>query len=273
MKILFSIVSMLLIFEINYANANETIEDKFKIAVGGYSVFRYDSTFSLTDKNLGAGVSINPEDALDLSTEQTVVRLDGYYRINEKHAITYSWFKISSFGNKSLEEEIDWVDENGDPVTIPVGARIDTSLDYDIYKIGYLWSFYHNEKVELAAGVGLHITRISIGLSAEATSSGVNARDVSTTVPLPVLSSSLTYHVGPKFQWYLKSEMFSLSYDEWNGIYADNSVVMEYRAFKHVGFGLGLGSNTLKVIEETNDYKFTYDNRITGALFYVAAYY
>lgn len=255
------------------ARAEEPLPDKFKFAVGGYAVGRYDSTMSLTEPNLGAGASISPQDTLGLDLEQTVTRLDGYYRFTPKHALTYSWYSISSTGGKYTEQDFTWVDENGNEITIPFNTRVDTILDYDIYKLGYLWSFYHNDKVELAAGAGLHLTQISVAIEAETTSTGIDAKNVKSTVPLPVLSFGLTYHVTPKFMWYLKSEVFAISIDDWSGTYTDSTLAVEYRAWKNVGLGLGLGSNALKIIEETDDYKFQYDNRISGINLYVAAYF
>lgn len=262
------------ILTINHAQADEdTAFDTYRISLGGYSLSRYDSAISLTDKDLGAGISISPEDTLGINTEQSVVRLDGNVRFNKEHALTYSWYSISSQGNKAVEEEVDWVDDNGDPITIPVGASVNTSLDYDIFKVGYLWSFHHTEKVELAVGGGLHITRVAIGMTAETTSSGIDTTDISTNVPLPVLSFALNYQVTPKFSWYLKSEFFALKFSDWDGSYTDNTLGMEYRVLKNIGLGLGLGSNALKISENTSDYKFNFDNRISGALFYVAAYF
>jgi len=269
----FSIAAAMFMLTINHAHAEDVVPNKFRIALGGYAVPGYESAMSLVDADFGAGVSISPEDVLGLKTEQAVLRLDGRYRFTNKHSLTFSWYSISSDGNKSLEEEIDWVDGNGDPITIPIGANVDTNLDYDIYKLGYLWSFHHTDKVELSAGAGLHITRIAIGLTASTTSTGVDATDVSTSVPLPVLSFALTYKITPKFAWHLKSEFFALSFDDWQGTYTDGTAAMEYRAFKHVGLGVGLGSNALKVSETTDDYKFRYDNRITGLMLYVAGYF
>lgn len=269
----FFLLVMMCMASINQAAAEDVVPDKFRIALGGYSLLRYDSTMSLTDRGIGAGISISPEDTLGLKTEQTVLRVNGLYRFTKQHALTFSWYRISSDGNKSLEEQIDWVDENGDAITIPLGARVDSTFDYDIYKLGYLWSFYHTDKVELAAGAGLHITRVAIGLRADTTSSGVEAKDISTSLPLPVLSFSFTYRVTPKFAWYLKSEAFALSFDDWDGVYTDNTLGMEYRAFKNVGLGIGLGSNALSLSENTSDYKFSFDNRITGLLVYAAAYF
>ena len=255
------------------AQAEESEPDKFKIAIGGYAVGRYDSNLSLTESSLGAGASINPQTTLGLDLEQTVTRLDGHYRFTPKHALTYSWYNISSTGNKTIEQDFEWLDENGNPITIIAGAQTNTVLDYDIYKVGYLWSFYHTDKVELAAGAGLHITRISVALDVDTTLGPIGTKDIKSTVPLPVLSFGLTYNVTPKFMWYIKSEAFAISIDDWSGTYTDSTLAMEYRAWKNVGLGLGLGTNALKIIEDTGDYKFQYDNRITGLNLYVAAYF
>jgi len=257
----------------NQVHAQEADFSKNEISLGGYALARYDSAMSLTDPDLGVGGSISPEDTLGLKTEQTVVRLDGIHRFNKRHAMTYSWYSISSDGNKILDEDIDWQDENGDMITLPVGAQVATAIDYDIFKLGYLWSFYHSDKVELAVGAGLHITKLAINIDADTTSSGVSASDTDVTLPLPVLSFALQYHVTPKFYWYIKSESFAIKLNNLEGTYTDNTFGLEYRAFKHFGFGAGLGSNSLKLIDEDSAYKLSFDNRISGVLFYVSTYF
>lgn len=265
--------SALFFVAFNPVQAEEEVPDKFRISLGGYTLVRYDSTVSLTDANLGAGVSISPEDTLGLRTNQTVLRLDGHYRFTKKHALTYSWYSISSDGNKSLETEIEWIDEDGNQIIIPIGASVDTNLDYDIFKVGYLWSFHHTDKVELSVGAGLHMTRVAVGINAQATGLTGEAKDISTSLPLPVLSLSLVYQVTPKFTWHVKTELFALKFDNWDGTYQDTTLGMEYRFFKHVGLGIALSGNALKLTEDTSDYKFDFDNRITGVLISAAAYF
>ncbi|MFW2372039.1 MAG: hypothetical protein ACN4GM_02890 [Gammaproteobacteria bacterium] len=273
MKAAFLILFLLFIM-INHAHAEDDgVTDRFRIAIGGYTLSRYDSFISLTDPDLGAGISISPEDTLGLNTDQAVARIDGNYRFNKKHALTYSWYNISSDGNKTLEETIDWVDENGNEITIPLGASVTSAIDYDIFKVGYLWSFHHTDKVELAFGGGLHVTRISVDMSAESSGSDLNTTDVSTTVPLPVVSFALVYNITPKLSWYLKSEFFALSFGDWKGSYTDSTFGLEYRAWKHVGLGFGLGSNALSLTEDTSDENFVFNNQISGALLYVASYF
>jgi hypothetical protein len=272
MNYVYLLAAMLLV-AFNTAHAEDSVPDKFNISLGAYSVFRTDATISLTEPGLGAGISISPEDTLGLDSEQTVLRLTGYYRFTKEHALNYSWYRITSNGNKTLTKEIEWLDKNGDQITIPIGAKVDSSLDYNIFKVGYLWSFYHSDKVELAAGAGLHLTRIAFGLNSDSTSSGAEVQDVSLTVPLPVVSFALNYAVTPKFHWIFKGEAFALKFEDWNGIYTDMTLAMEYRTFKNIGLGIGLGSNSLKVTQDTTDHKFTFNNQISGVLLYAAAYF
>lgn len=264
---------MMFMVTTNHVYAEDVVPDKFKISIGGYSLIRNDASMSLTEPNLGAGISISPQDTLGLETEQTVLRLDGYYRFTKTHALTYSWYRISSDGKKIIEKEFEWLDEDDNVITIPVGAKVDTTLDFDVYKLGYLWSFHHTDKVEMAVGAGLHIARIAINMHTDTTSSGIDASDVSTSLPLPVLSFNIKYKVTPKFGWFLKSEWFALKYDDWDGLYTDVTMAMEYRVFKNVGLGTGLASNNLELSEDASDHKFKYENRITGVLIYAATYF
>ncbi len=258
---------------VNYAHAKDAEPDKFRIAVGGYSIFRADSALSLTEPNLGVGVSINPSDTFGLDAEQSVARLDGHFRFNERHSLTFSWYSISSDGNKTLDEEINWVDRDGNETDIPLGTRVDTNFKYDIFKVGYLWSFYHSDKVELGVGGGLHITQVKLGIDAETTSSGIGAEDVAVTVPLPVLSLAFKYNVTPRISWYVRSEVFAIAFDTWEGTYTDNTLGFEYRVWRHIGLGVGLGSNALKVTEEADAYTFNYDNRLSGLMFFLSGYF
>ena len=259
---------------VNLAQAEEVEVDKFRFAIGGYAIARYDSSISLTDPDLGAGISIDPQDTLGMDFENTVLRIEGYYRFHARHALTYSWYSIDSTGSKSIDKEFEWVGPGGNPITIPIGAQVVSSLDYDIFKVGYLWSFHHTDKVELGVGAGLHITRLRMGLDSSITNPpSQTLQNVNTTVPLPVFSLVLNYSVTPKFHWYLKTEAFVVKFDNWTGSYRDATVGMEYRAWKHVALGAGLSSNSLNIQEDAPNYQLKFDNTISGVLLYVATYF
>ena len=269
--LLFLVVSLLVMT--SPVRAEEPLPDKFRFAIGAYALARFDSSISLTEPNLGAGISISPQDTLGLDIENQVLRIDGYYRFKPKHALTYSWYSISTEGNKNIFEPFDWVDPDGNTITIGPG-QVSSSLDYDIFKVGYLWSFHHTDKVEMGVGAGLHITRLGLGLNASVTNpptSGIE--QVDTTVPLPVISFVLKYNINPKWHWYLKTEAFALKFDKWAGSYRDTTLAIEYRGWKNVALGAGLSANALEIEEDDPGYELRFDNTISGGLLYVATYF
>ena len=71
----------------------------------------------------------------------------------------------------------------------------------------------------------------------------------------------------------MQAEVFSISAGGWDGTYSDLQLAIEYRALQHLGFGIGLGSSSLKVAEETNKSRFDFDNRISGINLFVSGYF
>ena len=256
-----------------FAAEKEFTDEKFTLAIGAYGVFRYDSNALLTSRDFGVGLAFSPEDLLGLDSRQTVLRLEGTWLFRPSHALTFSWYDISSSNSISVERDFEWVDQDGNTITIPIGASVGSRLDYNILKLGYSWSFYNSEKVRLSAGAGLHMTEITLGLNAETTSTGVNASSGKTTLPLPVVSFALNYQVTPRFSWYLKSEVFALSFDDWRGAYDDATVGVEYRVMEWLGIGVALNNNSLRVVEENPDTRFEFENRINGAMLFLRGHF
>ena len=268
-------IAMLLAFAavilVCFSDIQAQENDKFKFSAGSFSVFKYNSSMSLTSTTVGLGVAFSPVETLGWTGEQTVLRLDGRYRFTNKHSLSMSWYRIASDGERSIQKDIEWLGRDGNVITIPVGASVTSSFGYDIVKLAYLWSFYHSDKVELSAGGGLHLTDIGVNLEASVTSSGVSASSAEMLAPLPVVSFRLDYNVTPKLHWFLQAELFAISTGDWDGTYSDLQLGIEYRLLQNLGVGMGLGSNALKVLEETSSSRFDYSNRITGINLFVSA--
>jgi hypothetical protein len=248
-------------------------QEKFEMFAGGYFVNQYHSVVSLTGTNVGVGISFSPRDTLGLDGEQNVFRMDGRYRFTPNHALTFSWYRISANSSKTLFDDIEWVDEDGNTVTIPTGTRVRSSLGYDIYKIGYLWSFYRSDKIELTAGAGLHLADVSLELGVDADVFDSELRRATSNLPMPVASFGLEYSVTPKFDWYLKSQIFALDLGEWSGLYSDFQLGITYQLFDHFGAGVAIGSNSLEVLREydNDDVRFDFDNRVSGMFLFLSA--
>ncbi len=76
-------------------------------------------------------------------------RIDTLYRFNERHALGLSWYRVGLGGQKTLNEQIQ-IDDN----TINAGASVNSSLNLNLYRLIYNYSFYRTDKVELAVSPG-----------------------------------------------------------------------------------------------------------------------
>ncbi|RLT93977.1 hypothetical protein [Ketobacter sp.] len=262
-----------------WASAENSLSDyamseRFYVSFGGYNVFRADSSISLVDSDLGAGVALSPTDTLGLDIETTVLKLDGYYRLSPTGKIGFSWYRIDTESSKRLESSVDWVNPDGEQITIAAGSQMESSLIYDVMKLGYYWSFYHNEKVELSAGGGFHISRFQVDLDVETDSNGnpvsQDSGNVAQTLPLPTVGIGVNYRVNPDLYWYLSAEGFYLTYDDWDGSYTEVQLGLEYAVLDHVGVGIAFVGNSLNASEDTPEYKLKYHNQFNGVNFYVS---
>jgi len=249
------------------------VSDKWKINVGTMFVTNFETEMQLTPKNSPISARINTNDQLGLKSETNVLRLDGYYRFNDTHSIDFSYFSVRSDGSKSIDGTIKW-----DGKEINTSATVNSYFDMDIYKINYGYSFYHNDKVELALTAGFHITAIRLGLNAKGTIDGVANETYnsssSITVPLPVVGFKGEYTIIDKrlFVNY-RSEYFALDYDDYKGSLISTALNLEYRFVDHVGVGLGYNANKIYLKADDGDKKVEVSNDLTGAMLYFTYVY
>lgn len=193
----------------------------------------------------GIGVNIDVEEALDLDSSDTVFRADAMWRFtdNRRHRLDFTWFSFRRDGSRTIGQDITIEDKDGNPITIEAGTNVDANFDLDIYELAYSYSFIQDERIDLAAGIGLYIMPIDLGLRA----AGAVETDESEnfTAPLPVLGLRMDIAITP--QWFIRtgSQVFYAQYDNFTGSVVELRVAVEYNPWQHVGIGLGF--DTLKV--------------------------
>ena len=255
------------------ATLSAEVKDKWKINVGTMFVTNFETEMQLTPKNSPISARINTVDQLGLKSETNVLRLDGYYRFNDTHSIDFSYFSVRSDGHKSISEDIKWDDK-----VIAVDATINSYFDMDTYKVNYGYSFYHNEKVELALTAGFHITTIKLGLSAKGTIDTVAnetySSSSSVTLPLPVIGFKGEYTViNKKLFVSYRSEYFALTYDNYKGSLISSALNLEYRFIDNAGIGIGYNANKIYLEADDGDKKVEASNDLTGAMLYLTYIY
>ena len=246
------------------------VKDKFKISMGAMFVTNFETEMQIAPKNLPVGIRINTKDQLKMKNDTNVFRLDGYYRFNDTHSIDFSYFSVNSSGYTS--GSLEWNDHNIS------SASLHSYFNMDIYKVNYGYSFYHNEKVELALTAGLHITSISLGIAAYGTINGVSSSsyksDTSVTVPLPVFGFKGEYTIIDKklFVNY-RADYFYLSVDKYKGYLVTSALNFEYRFVDNFGMGLGYNVNNIRLQANGDNARVDITNALSGAMVYVSYIY
>ena len=207
---------------------------KYGLSVGIFITDRDSKTRFDAQAGSANGTEVDLESELGVDTSDSVFRLDGYFRFNQKHRLDFSWFDLSRIGSKPIQRDIDW---NGTLFTLD--TVVDSEFDLAIYKVAYTWSFLQRDKSYLGITAGLYVADIKTTLSAPS----IAAREVSSiTAPLPVIGLRGEHHFSDKWSFRASGEVFALEYGDFDGSLYDFYVGLDYQLFDRMAIGVGFNS-------------------------------
>jgi len=213
--------------------------DKLMIRGGWAYVFGANANVSVGGPALGIGANIDLTNTLGVNSSTDALRLDGLYRFNDRHAIGVSYYRVGLSGSKSINQEILINDQ-----TIAAGAGTQTSLSFNTYRLIYNYSFYRNDKVELAVSPGLYMMQTKFSFAAQGQITTPTAGTINTTVvneqltlPLPSIGLVANYNITPKLQFQSRYDVFYLTIGDYTGTMFEFYAGLEYRLHKHFAMG------------------------------------
>ncbi len=250
----------------NTAKAQEAksvaFPDKYMIRLGAYYVDRASTDF-LVLSSTGVGVGISFDKDLGGETTDSVTRLDGYYRFNDRHRLEFGSFTVDRHGETFATLTI------GD--TVFVAETITSNIKYTITKVGYAYSFYHSPQVELSLAAGLNITDFDISYRND-DSSTIDTSGV--TAPLPLFGLNLSYAFSPKWSVHYLSEAFYIDIeDTLKGTLLNSEFSIEYKAFKNFAIGAGTTRVSTDFDVDDDDWKGSFNDSHRGYLLYGKLYF
>jgi hypothetical protein len=243
---------------------------KFGFNLGG-SFNLNNSRVQLGVNNLG--LSIDAEELLGLDTHTTSFMFEAYWRFtkNLRHRFDFEWKSYRRSGNTTLLRDIDVGDH-----TIPLGSTVDTTFDLDVFRLSYSYSFFQDDRMDLAFAIGAYIVPVNFDLKAQGLVNVVESESI--TAPLPVVGLRFDFALTPK--WFLRNslDIFYLEIDDFRGGITDVKIRLEYDAFKNVGFGLSAEYFWLLIEGEDTvypgvDFEGTFEYQNLGILAYVKVYF
>jgi hypothetical protein len=249
----------------------ETIPwEKGALELGGsVTFFSSEVTFGIKGARNG---TINGEDTLGLDPNLTVFRAEAMYRPGKsrRNQIDFTYAAYNRDGSATLSEELTIGDQ-----TFPVGAQIHSFLDFDLIRGTYSYAFVQNQWLRVALGLGIYGVPLRYGLEVDTLRGATAVEGGDTTLPLPALALRTEVRVISKL--YLKASVdgMYLQISNFKGSLLDANLGLEYRLWKHLGFGLGYNFVGMHAETESehSDYPGasfvgTVDVRFSGLLFY-----
>jgi hypothetical protein len=206
------------------------------------------------------GTPVDLETDLGVDTSDSVFRIDGYYRVNDKHRFDFSAFDLSRTGNKQIEKEINW-----QGTIFPISASVNSDIDLNIYKIAYTYSILRREKGYLGLSAGFYVADIGTRISAQ---NIANREGGDATAPLPVVGLRGEYQFSEKWSFRASGEFFALDYQDFDGSLADLYAGIDYQLFEHTAIGLGVNSVRIDLKIGRNDFSGDFDWRYDGGLLF-----
>ncbi|MBW2671649.1 MAG: hypothetical protein JRD87_17625 [Deltaproteobacteria bacterium] len=247
-KLMYAFIAASLLLFIKPALAEDW--EKFSLDLG-YFIANTDTSVRLGS---GLGVSVDMEDLLGLDSTDSAGRVRASWRFtdNRRHRLDFQWFGFRRDGSRTIGEDIHYKDEDGNDQVIEAGTYVESFFDFDIYQAAYSYSFFQDDRIDLAGSFGLYVMPIEFGLNATGLLNVGGSE--SFTAPLPVLGVRADFEITPK--WYFRSglQVFYLEIGEFSGSILQTNVAIEYLPWKHFGFGLGFDSLNIKVEADGDDY-------------------
>jgi hypothetical protein len=234
-------------------------DHRFSLSLGAFVTDRAsEARVDAADGSIGTPVDL--ESDLGLETSEMVLRVDGYFRFNDRHRIDFSVFDLSRDATRQIDAAITWQN-----VVFPISATVVSALEFNVYKLAYTWSFMRREKGYLGLTGGLYVAEVAAKLSAQNIAVDVGG---GLTAPLPVIGLRGEYRFTDKWTFRASGELFGLEYEAMDGSLVDLYAGIDFRLFEHVAVGAALNSVRLDVEVSDSDLTGALDWQYDGVLLF-----
>jgi hypothetical protein len=201
----------------------------------------------------GIGLELDVERFLGLDTTNSVARVEALWRFsdNRRHRLDLSWFTFRRNGDRVITEDITIEDPDGNPIDIVAGTKVSSFFNLDIYELSYSYSFFQDDRTDLAVSAGAFIMPIDFGLKVTGLVDEEGTQKF--TAPLPAFGLRMDFAITPK--WFVRShaKLFYLEYENFTGGLIEFKGAVEYVPWKHFGVGLGFDTFSMGLEAEGED--------------------
>ena len=240
--------------------------ESFMARLAYYDIQSADTDVSVASNNgVSLGTFVSYTDDLGGDDSVSIPRLDMYYRFNPRHRIEFSYYRSERDGERTLE-----IDAEFEGNEYSIGDTVRSEFDFELIRIGYGYSFYHSDTVELRFSTGLNFSSYDLKLS---NSDGSNRTASDVTAPLPMFGLAVGYAINEDWSIHYLSETFFIEIDDdLKGSLFNYELNVQYRFLDHFVVGGGLTRVGTDLEASSDDWKGRINDSHKGFLFFLSYY-
>lgn len=203
-------------------------------------------------------------------------RVDALWRISNRNHIEFMYFTNGVSRTRSIDpaEPVKWGD-------YAFSGSVMARSRLSVYELGYEYAFVKNPTFELAAGIGIHYTKVKLELdgnatltdAASGTTMAVNGavKEASVPAPLPVLGMRAGWAFADNWLLDGQVQVLGFSYDQFHGQWWDLRAGVTYLFNKNIGVGVAYDSFTTQLSINRSDFNGHLDLGYGGGLVFIRA--
>jgi hypothetical protein len=243
---------------------NSVLHHQFSF-YGGAHFYQAEGEFSST-KDGRPKITIDLD---DLGLDENLVSpvFGAHFNFGKKWALRLDYFGYHDDAKNTAEFDFNFDDE-----LVTAGAKLDSSLDLDIYVVNLAYNFYSTERAKFGMGFGVHLADIDLKISSQVSGDGIDPIEqedaIDFTAPLPNLYVAGAYAFTDRFIMRYGVGWMSLNYDDYNGQLFFVNAVLEYWPFQHAGLGIGYRYLKVDIDYDPGKKKEKYDVKLPGPMIY-----
>jgi hypothetical protein len=229
-------------------------KETFKLNLGYYRP-NFSSTVAVGLPGT-APPAISGENDLGLDNNLGGARFDGYWRFADRHRLMFGYYKLDRSASRVLAKDIGPINIPGHgDLTINAGSNINTEAKWEVFILGYGYSFYKSDTLEVAGQVGLNVAQLSTQISGTLITSAGTFNDSTAgstvTAPLPAIGFSGDWAIDDRWRMRGHAGAFKITIQNIDAKVVDAGVAGEYRVYRNIWGGLGY--SLLNASAEKND--------------------
>ena len=237
-------------------------DDRVRVTLGA---MRLSSTTTVrVDSSTGVpGTPISGEDEFGLDPSDLEPKFQVMVRAGERNRLWLDYFTLDRTGSAAIAQPIIFRD-----VVLQPGDPLQSELDLRLLTLTYGYSFWHSEKVELAATLG--ISAVQIDAIAKVTTDTVHLDQTEDEAgPFATPGIAATWAVSKRFYFDGRVQYLSLHVKDLDGSLGMAELDALYRFRPNVSFGLGYTQVKVHLASVKTDNSGLFDFNTKGPEFFV----